>query len=228
MDFMSQSNLLHVAVIMDGNGRWACMRGLPRAAGHRAGVEALRRVVEAAPHLGIGTLTVYAFSSDNWRRPPEEVRALMALFRSYLRRETAKCARNGIRVSLIGRRDRLPQFLLPLIESVEQETSGGTNLHLRLAIDYSGRDAIIEAARSLQGDTPTREAFRKHLGPDVDLLIRTSGEQRVSDFLIWESAYAEFVFTPRLWPDFGAADLSLAMDEFRRRDRRFGAAPTAA
>jgi undecaprenyl diphosphate synthase len=225
---MKQSNLPHVAIIMDGNGRWACMRGLPRAAGHRAGVEALRKVVEAAPRLGVGTLTVYAFSSDNWRRPPEEVRALMALFRSYLRRETAKCARNGIRISLIGRRDRLPDFLLPLIAETEEATKAGTNLHLRLAVDYSGRDAILDAARNLQGSAPTREAFHRHLGPDVDLLIRTSGEQRVSDFLIWESAYAEFVFTPRLWPDFGASDLASAMEEFRRRDRRFGAAPTAA
>lgn len=213
---------LHAAVIMDGNGRWAQVRGLPRAAGHRAGVEALRRTVEAAPHLGISTLTVYAFSSDNWRRPAEEVRALMALFRNYLRRETAKCVREGIRVSLIGRRDRLPEYLLPLVENIEAETACGRNLHLRLAIDYSSRDAILDAARRV-GERPTREAFRRELGPDVDVLIRTSGEQRVSDFLLWESAYAEFVFTRVLWPDFGAADLALAMEEFRSRDRRYGA-----
>ena len=216
----------HVAIIMDGNGRWAQARGLPRAAGHRAGVEALRRVVESAPQLGVHTLTVYAFSSDNWMRPPDEVRALMALFRSYLRRETEKCVRNGIRLSLIGRRDRLPSFLLPLVERAEEETRFCSNLHLRLAIDYSSRDAILTAVAKME-EHPTREMFRKHLGPDVDLLIRTSGEQRVSDFLLWESAYAEFLFTPRLWPDFNAADLALAIEEFRKRNRRFGALPAA-
>jgi undecaprenyl diphosphate synthase len=219
----------HVAIIMDGNGRWAQTRGLPRAAGHRAGVESLKRIVEAAPQLGVDTLTVYAFSSDNWRRPVEEVRALMALFRNYLRRETAKCVRNGIRVSLIGRRDRLPDYLLPLVERMEEETREGRNLHLRLAIDYSSRDAILDATRSMhaEGAPPTREAFRKHLGPDVDLLIRTSGEQRLSDFLLWECAYAEFSFTPRLWPDFNSADLALALADFRQRNRRFGALPAA-
>ena len=219
----------HVAIIMDGNGRWAQARGLPRAAGHRAGVEALRRIVEAAPHWGVDTLTVYAFSSDNWRRPVEEVRTLMALFRNYLRRETAKCVRNGIRVSLIGRRDRLPEYLLPLVERMEDETRHCGNLHLRLAIDYSSRDAILDAARAMQaeGTRPTREAFREYLGPDVDLLIRTSGEQRVSDFLLWECAYAEFSFTPQLWPDFNSADLALALTDFRQRSRRFGALPAA-
>ena len=228
LHFMIQSTC-HVAIIMDGNGRWAQIRGLPRAAGHRAGVEALRRVVESAPRLGINTLTVYAFSSDNWHRPAAEVGALMSLFRNYLRRETAKCVRNGIRVSLIGRRDRLPGFLLPLVEHTEAETRDCRNLHLRLAIDYSSRDAILEATRAMraQGDPPTREVFCKHLGPDVDLLIRTSGEQRVSDFLLWESAYAEFVFTPRLWPDFNAEDLALALTDFRQRNRRFGALPAA-
>jgi len=219
----------HVAIIMDGNGRWAQTRGLPRAAGHRAGVEALRRIVEAAPQFGVDTLTVYAFSSDNWRRPVEEGRALMALFRNYLRRETAKCVRNGIRVSLIGRRDRLPEYLLPLVERMEDETRHCGNLHLRLAIDYSSRDAILDAARAMQaeGARPTREAFRQYLGPDVDLLIRTSGEQRVSDFLLWECAYAEFSFTPQLWPDFNSADLALALADFRQRNRRFGALPAA-
>ncbi len=226
---MLQSSLLHVAIIMDGNGRWAQSRGLPRAAGHRAGVEALRRAVEAAAaDRDVGTLTVYAFSSDNWRRPPEEVRALMSLFRNYLRRETGKCAREGIRVSLIGRRDRLPDYLAPLIERVERETAGGRNLHLRLAVDYSGRDSILDAMQRLGSEPPTREAIRRTLGPDVDLLIRTSGEQRISDFLIWESAYAEFVFTPKLWPDFQKSDLGLAMQEFRGRNRKFGAIPNAA
>lgn len=211
---------LHVAIIMDGNGRWAQGRGWPRAAGHRAGMKALRRTVEAAPKLGITTLTVYAFSSDNWKRPAGEVRALMALFRNYIRRETAKCARNGVRISLIGRRDRLPFPLPGMVDEMEAATRDGQRLHLRLAVDYSGRDAILEAARS---SVASREEMSARLGPDVDLVIRTSGEQRVSDFLIWESAYAEFHFTPRFWPDFGAADLALALEDFRQRNRRFGA-----
>jgi undecaprenyl diphosphate synthase len=223
---MLESNLLHVAIIMDGNGRWANRRGLPRAAGHRQGVEALRRVVSSAPSHGIGTLTVYAFSSDNWRRPADEVGALMLLLKSYLRRETSKCVSKGIRLSLIGRRDRLPADLLPLIERAEHDTVHGRKLHLRLAIDYSSRDAILDAV-SGQPDL-TRESLSERLGPDVDLLVRTSGEQRVSDFLLWELAYAEFVFTPTLWPDFSDADLANAVEEFRRRDRRFGAVPTAA
>lgn len=224
---MMKSNLLHVAIIMDGNGRWASCRGLPRTAGHRQGVEALRRVVSSAPGHGVGTLTVYAFSSDNWRRPADEVGALMLLLKTYLRRETSKCVKKGIRLSLIGRRDRLPADLLPLIERAEQETSHCRNLHLRLAIDYSSRDAILDAATGAQGPL-TREFLSDRLGPDVDLLIRTSGEQRVSDFLLWELAYAEFVFTPTLWPDFGGADLAKAIEAFHRRDRRFGAVPTAA
>lgn len=223
---MSKSNLLHVAIIMDGNGRWANRRGLPRAAGHRQGVEALRRVVSSAPGYGIGTLTVYAFSSDNWRRPADEVGALMFLLKSYLRRETSKCIRKGIRLSLIGRRDRLPADLLPLIERAERDTAHGRALHLRLAIDYSSRDAILDAVSGQRA--LTRESLSERLGPDVDLLVRTSGEQRVSDFLLWELAYAEFVFTPTLWPDFSGADLAHAVDEFHRRDRRFGAVPTAA
>jgi undecaprenyl diphosphate synthase len=223
---MLESNLLHVAIIMDGNGRWANRRGLPRAAGHRQGVEALRRVVSSAPSHGIGTLTVYAFSSDNWRRPADEVGALMLLLKSYLRRETSKCVSKGIRLSLIGRRDRLPADLLPLIERAEHDTVHGRKLHLRLAIDYSSRDAILDAVSGQPA--LTRESLSESLGPDVDLLVRTSGEQRVSDFLLWELAYAEFVFTPTLWPDFSDADLANAVEEFRRRDRRFGAVPTAA
>jgi undecaprenyl diphosphate synthase len=169
---------------------------------------------------------VYAFSSDNWRRPAEEVGTLMLLLKSYLRRETGKCVRKGIRLSLIGRRDRLPADLLPLIERAEQDTAHGQRLHLRLAIDYSSRDAILDA---VSGQSAlTRESLSERLGPDVDLLVRTSGEQRVSDFLLWELAYAEFVFTPTLWPDFSGADLAKAVEEFHRRDRRFGAVPTAA
>ena len=211
---------LHVAVIMDGNGRWAQRQSLPRLAGHRAGVESLRRVVEAAPAMGVGTLTVYAFSSDNWRRPAQEVTALMVLFGAYLRKEVRRCAEEGIRVSLIGRRDRLPRNLLPLIDHMEAATACGRNMHLRLAIDYSSRDAILKA---VQEGAVTRDALSARLGPDVDLVIRTSGEQRLSDFLLWECAYAEMYFTGRHWPEFGARDLEEALESFRERDRRYGA-----
>lgn len=224
----STSDYLHGAIIMDGNGRWASTRGLPRVAGHKAGADALRRTVEAAPGLGIGTLTVYAFSSDNWRRPQPEVSALMKMFHTYLRREQAKCVEQGVRVSVIGRRDRLPRLLLPVIDECESATAEGEKLHLRLAIDYSSRDAILAAAQALKGQA-TREALSDALGaPDVDLLIRTGGEQRLSDFMLWECAYAELVFTPVMWPDFAAADLAAAVGEFRSRERRFGALPRAA
>jgi undecaprenyl diphosphate synthase len=230
MKFMSPNNsdALHAAIIMDGNGRWATTRGLPRVAGHRAGVNALRRTVEACADLGIGTLSVYAFSSDNWRRPSNEVSALMKLFHTYLRREQAKCVENGVRVSVIGRRDRLSGMLLPVIESCEKATALGRKLHLRLAVDYSSRDAIVRAAAKLRKN-PTRENLSGLLGgKDVDLLIRTGGEKRLSDFLLWECAYAELVFTPVMWPDFGPSDLAAAVSEFRSRERRFGAVPTAA
>jgi undecaprenyl diphosphate synthase len=224
----STSDRLHAAIIMDGNGRWASTRGLPRVAGHRAGAEALRRTVEAAPDLGISVLTVYAFSSDNWRRPQPEVSALMKMFHTYLRREQAKCVDKGVRVSVIGRRDRLPRLLLPVIDECESATARGQKLHLRLAVDYSSRDAILAAALALQGEA-TREALSDALGcQDVDLLIRTGGEQRLSDFLLWECAYAELVFTPVMWPDFVASDLASAIGEFRSRERRFGALPHAA
>ncbi len=222
------SSSLHAAIIMDGNGRWASARGLPRVAGHRAGAEALRRTVEAAPDLGIGVLTVYAFSSDNWRRPQPEVAALMKMFHTYLRREQAKCVDKGVRVSVIGRRDRLPRLLLPVIDECEEATAGGRKLNLRLAVDYSSRDAILAAAQALKTDA-TREKLSESLGsPDVDLLIRTGGEQRLSDFLLWECAYAELIFTPVMWPDFSASDLAAAVQEFHSRERRFGALPHAA
>jgi undecaprenyl diphosphate synthase len=227
---MSQrtSRGLHAAIIMDGNGRWATARGLPRIAGHRAGAEALRRAVETAPDLGVGTLTVYAFSSDNWQRPTAEVSALMKMFHSYLRREQADCVKNGVRVSVIGRRDRLPRMLLPVIESTEKATAAGKKLHLRIAVDYSSRSAILKAARKLKSKG-TREDFAAALGgPDVDLLIRTGGEKRLSDFLLWECAYAELVFTPVMWPDFNSSDLGAAVAEFHSRERRFGAVPAAA
>jgi undecaprenyl diphosphate synthase len=222
------SSNLHAAIIMDGNGRWASARGLPRVAGHRAGAEALRRAVEAAPDLGIGVLTVYAFSSDNWRRPQPEITALMKMFHIYLRREQAKCVDKGVRVSVIGRRDRLPRLLLPAIEECESATARGRKLNLRLAVDYSSRDTILSAALALKGEA-TREKLSEALGAqDVDLLIRTGGEQRLSDFLLWECAYAELIFSPVMWPDFAASDLAAAVGEFHSRERRFGALPRAA
>jgi undecaprenyl diphosphate synthase len=215
---------LHVAIIMDGNGRWARRRGLPRGAGHRAGVDAIRRTLEAAPSAGIATLTLFAFSSDNWRRPAEEVGLLMGLLRRYLRRETKTLAVQGIRLEVIGRRDRLPDGLAQDITAAERFTAAGERLRLRIAVDYSSRDAILAAANSA---VQTREAFAARLGasgsPDVDLVIRTGGEKRLSDFLLWESAYAELHFTELMWPDFDAAALALALADFRRRDRRFGA-----
>ena len=206
---------------MDGNGRWANARGLPRVAGHRRGVETVRKVVEAAPDLGVSVLTLYAFSADNWRRPSREVSALMHLLGRYLASETPRCLQNGVRLEVIGRRDRLPASVRALIEETERKTAHGGKLRLRLAIDYSARQAIASAASQLK--EASEEELSRLLGPDVDLLIRTSGEQRLSDFLLWECAYAEMVFTPRMWPDFGPDDLAAALAEFQRRDRRFGA-----
>ncbi len=212
----------HVAMIMDGNGRWAAARGLPRVAGHRAGARTVRRIVEAAPSLGIKTLTLYAFSEDNWSRPEREVSALMKLLGRYLMSETDRCVANGVRLVAIGRRDRIPAPLLAMLEEAERKTSKGRRLNLRLAIDYSSRSAILDAARRAGSDL-TEASLSRHLGPDVDLLLRTSGEQRLSDFLLWECAYAEMVFTERKWPELSVDDLSSAIAEFRRRDRRFGA-----
>jgi len=213
---------LHVAIIMDGNGRWATRRGLPRVAGHRSGANAVRRAVECAPDLGIGVLTLYAFSEDNWTRPTREVSALMKLLGRYLVQETDRCVANGVRLEAIGRRDRLPAPLVALLEESEQRTAKGKRLRLRLAIDYSSRQAILNAVRHAPRNV-TEDQFSDLVGPDVDLLIRTSGEQRLSDFLLWECAYAELVFTPRMWPDFSREDLAQAVAEFHRRDRRFGA-----
>jgi undecaprenyl diphosphate synthase len=223
---MKQSNL-HVAIIMDGNGRWATARGLPRAAGHQQGAEALRRIVEAAPACGVDVLTVYAFSSDNWKRPPLEVETLMALLGWYLEHETPRCLANGVRMTIIGRRDRLPDSLVASIDAAEQTTRGCSRLHLRIAIDYSARDAILRASQRAGGEQLTRERFEELLGETrpVDVLIRTGGEQRLSDFLLWECAYAELVFTNRMWPDFDPADLARAVREFTHRERRFGAVP---
>ncbi len=202
---MKQSTL-HAAIIMDGNGRWASRRGLSRSSGHRVGAEAVRRVVEAAPELGIGALTLFAFSADNWKRPAAEVNTLMRLFARHLRTETPRCLANGVALRVVGRRDRLPGPLVDTIERTEAATARGTKLDLRLAVDYSARAAIE----------------RGHLLPDVDLLIRTGGEHRLSDFLLWECAYAELYFSPMMWPDFGAADLAAAVTWFHARERRFG------
>jgi len=196
----------HVAIVMDGNGRWATARGMGRAAGHRRGADAVRRTVRAAPSLGITTLTLFAFSSDNWKRPDREVGTLLALFGEYLRSERTELKRNGVRLSVIGRRDRLPASLVAAIDAGQSTTATGSRLHLRIAIDYSARHAILHA----------------DVGPDVDLLIRTGGERRLIDFLLWESAYAELCFLPRMWPDFQEADLEAAVAEFHTRQRRFG------
>jgi len=198
-------------------------RGLPRVAGHRAGADAVRRVVETAPNLGIGTLTLFAFSADNWRRPPQEVGTLMDLFAEFLAAEAEHCLSNGVRLEVIGRRDRLDPAVRCAIAHAETLTAPADRLHLRIAVDYSGRDAILRAVE--QTERSSREAVDRRLGPPVDLLIRTGGEQRLSDFLLWESAYAELVFSRRMWPDFDSADLTGAVLEFRGRERRFGAVP---
>jgi len=238
---MHDGNLkrLHVAIIMDGNGRWAAQRGLPRTAGHRAGIAAVRRVVERAPDLGIGCLTLYAFSSDNWKRPSAEVTFIFRLLRIFLRLETARLRGNGVRLEVIGRRDRLPQAVLEAIEKAERATQAGGRLHLRMAIDYSSRDAIARAAASaISAPGSDRAGCLDSMGlrlgraltaesGEVDLLVRTGGEKRLSDFLLWECAYAELVFLERMWPDFEAADLDAALDEFRHRERRFGGVPGA-
>ena len=233
---------IHVAIIMDGNGRWANARGQMRTAGHIAGARTVRKIVEAAPDCGIGTLTLYAFSADNWRRPSREVALLMRLFRRYLVSEVARCVTNGVRMKIIGRRDRIPAELLRAINNAENATRDGRTLELRIAVDYSARDAILRAAHKVRGEMrmdteEERESFARALAAvdngigssrDVDLLIRTGGEQRLSDFLLWECAYAELYFTRRMWPDFSTADLAAAVEEFRSRERRFGTVPAAA
>ncbi len=230
-------NALHVAIIMDGNGRWAAARGLPRTAGHRAGVRTARAIVEAARRADVGMLTLYAFSSDNWARPRGEVTALMRLFRRTLLAESRRCADNGVRMSVIGRRDRLPRILRQTIDEAEAMTASCTDMRLRVAVDYSARDAILRAAALAQGCVPTREQFANLLEQanhgctatrDVDLLIRTGGDQRLSDFLLWECAYAELAFTRRLWPEFTAGDFLEMLADFERRERRFGGVPEQA
>jgi len=227
-DVTPPSEKLHVGIIMDGNGRWATRRGLSRVRGHEAGVEAIRRIVEAAPKQGIGTLTLYAFSADNWRRPKAEVAALMTLLRFYLANEVQSLVKNGVRLTVIGRRDRLPEGIANAIARAEHATADGRTLHLRIAVDYSARDAILNAAAKAAALTSlTREAFSQLVTGeaglrDVDLIIRTSGEKRLSDFLLWEGAYAELHFTERMWPDFDAGDLEAGLAAFHGRERRFG------
>jgi undecaprenyl diphosphate synthase len=222
---------IHVGIIMDGNGRWAAARGLPRTAGHRAGLRTARRIVEEATRAGVGTLTLYAFSADNWSRPTPEVSALMRLFRRALITESKRCLNNGVRLTIVGRRDRLPGMLVQTIHEVEALTAHGRNLHLRVAVDYSARDSIMRAAALAGTDPMSRDRFAKLLASvdhdpfpvrDVDLLIRTGGEQRLSDFLLWECAYAELFFTPGMWPEFGTEEFASALADFAGRERRFG------
>lgn len=221
----------HVACVMDGNGRWAVQRGQPRVAGHLAGARTARALVRTAQERGIDVLTLYAFSADNWRRPRREVTALMRLFRRYLLSETEQCVANGVRLTILGRRDRLVPELVHTIEGAEAATRHGTALHLRVAVDYSGRDAILRAAAMAAPSDLTRDDFGRLLARidhdhgaalPVDLLIRTGGEQRLSDFLLWECAYAELAFVPVMWPDFDAGQFDAVLDDYARRQRRFG------
>jgi len=231
---MAQSRIrpgMHVAIIMDGNGRWAARRGLPRALGHVAGTRAVRRCVRAACREGLGTLTLFAFSAANWKRPADEVAALCELMRAHLRSEVETFRAHGVRLEVIGRRDRLSDGLLAAIEAAELATRSGTGLRLRIAIDYSAREAILSAARRFHVESArggANSAFGRLVARDadeVDLLIRTGGEQRLSDFLLWECAWAELFFTRVQWPDFGARDLRRALRGFEMRERRFGALP---
>jgi undecaprenyl diphosphate synthase len=229
-------NNFHVAIIMDGNGRWAERQGLPRQAGHRKGAQSVRRIVEAAPSLGINILTLFAFSGDNWRRPVPEITTLMRIFEEYLSTERQAWQTTGIRVNVVGRRDQLSPSLRREAEVTEAATARNRTMQLRIAIDYSARDAIVEAARRfVHQDLVDTECERLRFGHllsevmhvpeptrDIDLLIRTGGEERLSDCLLWEIAYAEMIFVDRMWPDFTAADLAGAVAEFRNRERRFG------
>jgi undecaprenyl diphosphate synthase len=226
----------HIAIIMDGNGRWASARGLPRVAGHKAGIDAVRRAVRAACDADVPYLTLYGFSSENWRRPLEEVRDLMGLLRIYLKGELAHLHKESIRLRIIGERDKFDPDILELIEHGEKLTSTHTRLTLTIALSYGGRQEIMNAARNLAqkvrdgalspeqiDEACFQEALYTRAMPDPDLIIRTSGEKRISNFLLWQSAYAEFVFLDTLWPDFSAVDLQQALSEFNRRERRYGA-----
>jgi len=228
---------VHVAIIMDGNGRWAKSRGLPRTAGHRRGVEAVRETVRAATDFGIAYLTLYGFSSENWNRPPTEVNDLMGLLRFYLRGEIAELHKQGVRVRSIGDRARLAPDIVRLIEEAEERTRGNRRLNLTIALSYGGRGELLGAFRQIAADAAAgrlkpedidEAAVQRRLHtvdlPDPDLVIRTSGEKRISNFLLWQSAYAEMVFDDCLWPDFGRENLRRAVEEYQRRERRYGTA----
>jgi undecaprenyl diphosphate synthase len=227
---------LHVAIIMDGNGRWAKARGLPRPMGHRAGIEAVRRTITASVEQNVGFLTLFSFSSENWRRPATEIGELMSLLRYYLRSELATLHKENVRVRVIGERKKLPADIVELITHAEDLTQDNKKLTLTLALNYGGRQEITAAARALakavergalQADAIDEHVFQSFLFtggmPDPDLVIRTSGEKRISNFLLWQSAYAEYVFMDVLWPDFAGEHLAQAIDEFNKRDRRYGA-----
>lgn len=230
----------HVAIIMDGNGRWANLRGLPRTMGHKAGLEAVRRVVRCAPDLGITTLTLYAFSSENWSRPPQEVRDLLGLLRLFVRKDLSELHQNNVHIRIMGRRDNLQDDIRRLIEEAEERTRNNTGLRLNIAFNYGGRDEIVRAverivalrfATSASSERPVTEddieaALDTAGQPDPDLIIRTSGEQRLSNFLPWQSAYSEFVFQECFWPDYDRSFLEQAIAEYCRRDRRFGGVVT--
>lgn len=231
---------LHVAIIMDGNGRWAKARGLPRPLGHRAGIEAVRRTIAATEALNIGTLTLYSFSSENWRRPAEEVGELMSLLRFYLKSEMDALHKENVRIKVVGDRDRLPADIVDMIARAEETTRGNTRLTLALALNYGGRQELTAAARKLaravaRGDMRAEDIDEQAVSnalltagmPDPDLVIRTSGEMRISNFLLWQSAYAEYVFLDVLWPDFSAEHLDQAVTEFHSRERRYGASAGA-
>jgi undecaprenyl diphosphate synthase len=226
----------HVAIIMDGNGRWAKARGLPRIAGHRSGAEAARRTVAAAAELGIPYLTLFGFSSENWKRPSTEIHDLMALLRHYLRGEIAELHRNGVRLKVIGQVARFAPDIVSMIEHAEATTRGNPRITLTIGLSYGGRAEIVAAVRSIAAqvacgklapEAVDEECIARHLFtadiPDPDLLIRTSGEQRISNFLLWQCAYSELVFTKTLWPDFSKHDLDRAIDDFCGRERRYGA-----
>ena len=227
----------HVAIIMDGNGRWAKRRGLPRTLGHHAGVNALKRTVEAAPKLGVEWLTVFGFSTENWSRPASEISELMTLLKSYVQSDLDRLVREGVRVRVIGRREGLSSDILAVIERAEARTAGNTHFNLQVAFNYGGRADIADAARALvmealeKGEAPaklTEQDLQRRLStagaPPVDLIVRTSGERRLSNFLLWEAAYAELVFQDVLWPDYGPAELQAALEEFKARERRYGGA----
>lgn len=234
-DQLEQHEKLHVAIIMDGNGRWAAARGLPRTMGHRAGIDALRRTLKSVKFLPISHLTLYSFSSENWRRPADEVGELMQLLRFYLKSELKSLHKEGIRIRVIGDRAQLAADIVELIENAEKLTADNKELTLTMALSYGGRQEITSAVREMAGDVEkgklvaeeiTEDVIKSHLFtagmPDPDLVVRTSGEKRISNFLLWQSAYAEYVFMDVLWPDFSGEHLAAAIEEFKGRERRYG------